>query len=381
MSRIVFGSWMIRYPLGGNLSWALQYLLGLKALGHDVYFVERSNYINACYNPVKNEMSDDSSYGLGIVSELLSRFGLQNKWCYTDNAGNYFGLSKKEIEAVFKTADLFIDSGSHGSWAEESMYAGGRVLIEGEPAYTQMKWAKNLEAGIAVPAYDWYYSNGKNIGAEGNAVPTMGIAWRSIYSPVNTSLFEAREPATGASYSTIMNWKAHAPIEYKGNVYGQKDQEFQKFISLPALVNVPISVAVSGKHVPEEMLKTNGWKIQKGERITLSFESFCDYLSASRGEFSICKNVFVANNTGWFSDKSAAYLASGRPVVLQDTGFSKHLPVGEGLFAVNNVEEAREAIKMIESDYKLHSRRSREIACEYLEAEKLMGNFLNEIGL
>ena len=149
----------------------------------------------------------------------------------------------------------------------------------------------------------------------------------------------------------------------------------------PAIVETPIEVAVSGKEVPYELLKKNGWRINDAQKVTFSFNSFCSYLKYCRGEFSVCKNVFVENNTGWFSDKSAAYLATGRPVVLQNTGFNKYLPVGEGLFSFDNVEDAKEAILEIESNYEFHSSRVREIACEYLDAKKVMKEFLNELGL
>jgi hypothetical protein len=177
-----------------------------------------------------------------------------------------------------------------------------------------------------------------------------------------------------------MNWQSHDPIHYNGVTYGQKDMEFHKFISLPLEVNSPLEVAVSGK-APVELLTKNRWSIKNGHEVTLSFDSFRNYISASRGEFSVCKNVFIRNATGWFSDKSGAYLASGRPVVLQDTGFSKHLPVGEGLFAVNTLREAKEALNEIDTNYDRHSKAARQIANEFLEAKKVMKAFLYELGL
>ena len=223
---------MVRYPLGGNLSWALQYLLGLKELGHDVFFVEKAGYPDSCYNPLNREMSDDCSYGIKIILELFVRFGLEKKWCFVDNNSNYWGLSKKELDEIFRTADLFIDSGSHGNWAEESLNSALRVLIEGEPAYTQMKWANNAAAGIPVPTYDHYFTNGRNVGIEGNQIPTLNVKWGHVYSPVKTDLFSQAPVARDASYSTIMNWRSHNPIQYNGNTYGQKDEEFKKFLSL-----------------------------------------------------------------------------------------------------------------------------------------------------
>ncbi|MDQ3101020.1 MAG: hypothetical protein M3R08_06510, partial [Bacteroidota bacterium] len=167
-----------------------------------------------------------------------------------------------------------------------------------------------------------------------------------------------------------------------GIEYGQKDQEFKKFSCLPKMVEAPMEVAVSGLDEPTaHMLRQHGWLINSAQRVTLTIDSFKEYIHNCKGEFSVCKNVYTATDSGWFSDKSAAYMASGRPVVLQETGFSKHLPVGEGLFAVNSAEEAKNALEKIESNYEWHSRRAYEIAVEYLEAKKVLANFLNALGL
>jgi hypothetical protein len=380
MAKIIIGSYMFRYPLGGMLSWVLQYLLGLKDLGHDIYFVEKFGYPNSCYDPSKEMMSDDCIYGLGVVSKLLARFGLKEKWCFVQNGDIYHGLSKEKINNIFRSADLFIDMGTHGSWAEESETVSLRVLIDGEPAYTQIKWAINASSGIPVPRYERYFTNGKNVGTADNPTPTLGINWSHLFHPVKTELFTCIPSPPDVPFSTIMNWQSHDLIEYNGKIYGQKDIEFEKFLSLPGEVNSRMEVAVSG-NFPAERLKKNGWSLKNAAQVTLSFDTFRNYLLASKGEFSVCKNVFVANETGWFSDKSGAYLASGRPVVLQDTGFGKHLPVGEGLFAVNTLNEAKEALLEIENNYDRHSKAAWEIANEYLEARKVMRNFLYELGL
>lgn len=381
MARIILGSYMFRYPLGGMLSWVLQYLLGLKDLGHDVYFVEKYGYANACYNPVREVMSDDCSYGLRVVSKLLAGFGLEKKWCFVERGGCYHGLSRAAIEEVFRTADLFIDMGTHGSWAEEASWRPRRVLIDGEPGYTQIKMAKKLAAKVPLAEYDYYYTNGKNVGLDGNPTPTLGIQWGHLFHPVKTDVFPRKPAGPGAAYSTILNWRSHEPIEYNGKTYGQKDVEFEKFLALPKLVASSMELALSGKEVPRKMLEGYGWTVKDGRKITRTFDSFREYLSASKGEFSVCKHVFVENCNGWFSDKSAAYLASGRPVVLQDTGFSRHLPCGKGLFAVNSLEEARDVIEEIDDHYEKHSNAAWEIAREYLEAEIIMKKFLDELGI
>src|SRR6266702_3993325 len=145
MARIVVGSYMVRYPLGGMISYVLQYLRGFQRLGHEVYFVEKAGYSDACYDPVRNVMSDDCTYGARTVNAVLERFGLEERWCFVDAHEQYFGLSRGQIEGVFKTADVFLDMGTHGAWLGEATH-GVRVLLDGEPGFTQMKMEKRLAA-------------------------------------------------------------------------------------------------------------------------------------------------------------------------------------------------------------------------------------------
>jgi hypothetical protein len=178
-----------------------------------------------------------------------------------------------------------------------------------------------------------------------------------------------------------MNWQSYGPVTYNGQVYGHKDVEFEKFIDLPQQTAVPLEAAVSGNQTPRERLRRAGWRLRDAHAVTASFDSFRDYLAASRGEFGVCKNGFVATHSGWFSDRSAAYLANGRPVVLQETGFSAHLPCGRGLFAVQTADEAAAALEAIRGDYDRHARWARDVATEHLEASRVLGLFLSELGV
>ena len=324
-------------------------------------------------------MTDDCRYGVRVVSELLERFGFESKWSFVDVDGNYYGISKAKLLEVFKSSDLFIDSGSHGGWMEESESSSLRAYIDTDPGFTQMKWQANVDNGIPVPVYDGYFTNGMNVGTAYSTVPTAGVKWGYMHNPVSTKLFLPAPSVSGASYSTVMNWSS-GRVTYHGKEYGHKDLEFQKILSLPLTVSQPLEVAVAGTD-SVELLQRNGWKTRSAHAVTQTFESFHQYLIGCRGELSVCKNMFVENNTGWFSDKSAAFLACGRPVVLQDTGFSRHLPVGKGLMAFSDAEEAREAINRIESDYSVHSREAREIAHEHLEATKVLRGLLESLGI
>ncbi|MGH2755972.1 MAG: hypothetical protein ACRDLB_16280, partial [Actinomycetota bacterium] len=359
MARVILGSYMVRYPLGGMMSWVLQYLVGLHRLGHETYFVEKAGWPDACFDPDEGIMSDDCSFGVRAVGSLLTEHSLADRWCFVDNHGRYFGLPKEDIEEVFRTADIFLDMGTHGSWAPEAADVT-TALIDGEPGFTQMKMAAAEAAGVALPTYDYYFTTGRTIGTGRSTAPTAGREWIPIFHPVVPALFEVGEP-TGDRYTTIMNWQSYGRLEHEGTVFGHKDLEFVKFEGLPQLVEATLEIAVSGMDIPADRLESQGWLMRDAHEVTRSFTRFKDYVRASRGEFGVCKNGFVATRSGWFSDRSAAYLAAGRPVVLQDTGFSEHLPCGEGLFAVATAEEAADAIDLIEADYDRHASKAREI--------------------
>lgn len=371
---------MVRYPLGGMNQWVIAWLIGFQQLGHDVYFVEKSGWPNSCYDLSKKVMTDDCSYGVGVVDTLLRRFGLEDKWCFVDASGRYHGLSRERVEAIFKSADLFVDLEGN-EWLVEAANTPLRVFVDGEPGWFQIKMENSLRAGQEWPHYDYYYTDGRNIGTDRSTAPTAGKQWRHIFSPVLVEFYPYCPVNKDAPFTTVMNWQSHKQVAFDGMIYGQKDVEFAKFAHLPRRTTTPLEIAVSGKNVPIQQLREYGWRVRDADEVAMTVDSYKQYILASKGEFSVAKNVFVATNCGWFGDREGYYMASGRPVVVQDTGFSTHLPCGQGLFAVRTVDEAVAAIEAINDDFERHSRWAREIAIEYLDAPKVLGRFLHELGV
>jgi hypothetical protein len=270
--------------------------------------------------------------------------------------------------------------GTHGAWLPEAAKTGCRVLVDGEPGFTQIKMEKARRQALSLPHYDHHFSHGANIGTPASSAPGGGVSWDHIFSPVVLDEFRCAAPVAGSAFTTIMNWQSHLPIEFDGVLYGQKDVEFQKFIDLPKRTTARLEVALAGR-APQERLTVSGWHLQDAQTITRSYTSFRDYIRSSLGEFSICKSIFVETRTGWFSDRSAAYLASGRPVILQDTGFSAHLPCGLGLYAISSVEEAAAAIESVSSNLEANSRAAREIASDHLSTSRVLPRLLKKVGL
>jgi hypothetical protein len=379
--RIVIDAYLVHYPLGGILSWILQFLVGFQRLGHDVYWVEKSPYRSSCYDPDTDEMTDDYRPALARIRALLRRFGLDDRWCYVSSDGSYHGLARTSMMEILGSADLFVELATHGHWLEDAHGVGLRVLVDGEPGFSQMVMERARAAGNQLPEYDLYFTPGLNIGTPRSVAPSAGRDWRPLGTPVLTDLITPIEgDSSGAAFTTVMNWQAHRPYEFDGVTYGQKAVEFERFVDLPRRTRAKLEVAVSGKDVPFARLERSGWHVRAANRITRSVDAYWNYIRSSRGEFSVAKNVFVATNSGWFSERSALYLASGRPVVLQDTGFSEHIPCGRGLFAVRNVYEAAEALEEVERDHDRHARWARELAAAHFEARSVLGRFLKDVG-
>lgn len=374
--RVVIAVYMARYPLGGMLSWALQHIIGLKRLGCHVTVLERADYPNACFDPDAGQITDDPSAGLRIVAGLLKRYGVDGNYAFRDYAGEYHGLTADATRERISAADIFIDSGNHGAWLDLTHVVPRRVLIDGEPGFTQIRMMQDPGRAALAERYTHHFSNGLLLHTDKHRTPNTGHIWLPFVNPVCADLFEdVLPPPKGAAWTTIMNWQAHKPLEYEGKTYGQKDRSFAQFESLPTLTDSPIEIAVSGK-VPHDRLGRLGWRINAAQNVTRTIDDYYAYIRGSFGEFSIAKHVFVEAHTGWFSDRSAAYLASGRPVILQDTGFSEVLPTGEGLFAVSNVEQAAAAIESVCSDYARHSDAARAVAREHLDAVKALKQLL-----
>lgn len=378
-ARIVIGSYMVRYPLGGMLSWALQYVVGLHRLGHHVVFVERADYPNACFDPIKNEMTDDATYGVRVVKELFERFGMDGRYCFVDHAGIHHGMSAGSAREAFRNADVFVDMGTHGAWNDAAEASRLRVLIDGEPGFTQMKRESALRAGAPIAEYDAYYTSGVNVGTSRSAAPTGRVEWRPLPHPVVVDLFTPSPPPAEGAVTTVMNWQSYDRVRFEGHEYGHKDLSFEKFKDLPSRVNARLELAVAGPNVPTSKLTSLGWVLRDGHGVTRSVDDFWTYLRESLAEFSICKEGYVSLRTGWFSDRGGAYLALGRPVVQQDTGFGDVLPCGEGLFAVSTVEEAAAALDAVLTDPIRHGRAAREIAEEHLDSTKVLGAWVAEL--
>jgi hypothetical protein len=381
VATIVLSSYVVRYPVGGVLSSNLQFLTGFRRLGHEVYLVEKAGYEDSCFDPERRVSSDDCGAGVRLVDELLAGHGLAGRWCYVDATGTYHGLSRPVVEAVFARCDVFIDRGMHQTWEDEAAQVPIRVLLDPDPGVRQVALDRVRACGKPLPVYDGYYTYGGNIGTSRSQAPTAGLPWQHVFHPVDTSRCVAHPPAVGGACTTVMNWQSLDHVVHDGAVYGMKDRRFPHFEHLPRLVDVPMEVAVHGRGVPVSRLEAAGWRVVSALDVTASHRTYLEYITGSLAEFSVVKDVYCRMNVGWFSDRSAAYLAHGRPVVVESNGISDHLPVGEGLFEVADVDEAAEAIGRIAREPARHGAAARRIAEDHLDTDVVLGRFLDQLGV
>ncbi|HEY0008596.1 MAG TPA: hypothetical protein VGB55_07725, partial [Tepidisphaeraceae bacterium] len=300
--------------------------------------------------------------------------GFGDRWCYIDHAGNHHGSTKEQWLGICRDADLFLNlSGGAWFWRDEYASIPKSAFIDSDPAFTQLAIAE----GVAwyndfFRRFDKLFTFGSNIGKPGCDVPTGGFEWHHAWQPVCLDEWQPLETEPRNTFSTVMTWK----IKSFGDIGGNKDQEFLNILDLPQRTKVPMELAVNG---PQDFLRQHGWTCRDSFEVSKDLEVYRDYLRTSLGEFSVAKHTYVRTNSGWFSDRTECYLASGRPAVVQDTGFSQHLPTGEGLISFRNIDEAKAGLEAVASDPKRHSRAAREIAEQHFDSDKVLTKMLSQL--
>ena len=367
MARIAVCGYMIRYPLAGMVLAYFHYLLGLHRLGHQVFYCEESGWPGSCYNPTTDTSGDDPTFGLQNLKTLMQRFGLDFPVCYIEReTGRIHGLERQELKRMLGESDLLLNIGGV-CWLSEFRLCRRRALIDMDPFFTQIGHM-GLEG---FDEYHTYFSYGTNIGREGCTIPTNGIHWVPTFPPVVPEIWSRQQSEETIDdqprdvFTTVANWKAYGEATYNGEMYGQKDKEFVRFLMLPRRVVQKLELALSGAGPDTiEQLSRAGWLPINSGDISSDISSYLNYIIRSRGEFSVAKNAYVKTRSGWFSDRSVCYLAAGLPVILQDTGFTDRLTGGKGILFFSSIDEAADCIHNVNANYAEHRAMAARIARE-----------------
>ena len=375
--NIIYSGCIGRFPIGGQ-AWAdMQYLLGLSALGHDVVYLEECGPESWVYNWETQEVTTQIGYPASYVRSCLDPIGYQSRWIYRAGSESA-GMTLEEFHSFCSEADLLIVRGSPiDLWREEYDWPKARIFIDADPAFTQIKLAHG-DAGVSqtVAHCQRLFTYGTRIGNADCPIPTGNREWLKTVMPIFLPLWPVAEEGNASHFTTIMQWRSYATVSHNGVHYGNKDMEFPKFVSLPRHTEQPFRVALTG--APPEKLTDYGWDVVPGWIATETPFSYQLFVQNSYAEFGVAKHAYVASRSGWMSDRSICYLASGRPVLVQDTAFTDWLPVGEGVLTFRDIADALKGVEAINSDYGRHRRGARLLAEEYFSTDKVLSQLMQQ---
>ncbi len=316
---------------------------------------------------------------------VLQAHGFGDRWSFRGNypGGQSYGMTDEQRLQLYREADAFLNVTGAQEIRDEQRACKRRVYVESDPFASQVKVAKGDAGMIAtLAAHDTLFTFGENLGAPDCGVPLEKFRWLPTRQPVALEFWEHALPP-GTTYNTITTWHNRGKdLEYRGQTwYWTKDREFEKFLELPRKCPARFELAATVDAKVKARLQQHGWQQTDSIEISKGTDRYRGYIQQARAEFTVARDQYVRPNTGWFSDRSACYLAAGRPVVTQETGFSKLLPTGKGLFGFNNLDDILRAVDCIESDYEGNCRAARAIAAEYFAAEKVLASLMERAGL
>jgi hypothetical protein len=367
--RILFAGIIARYPFGGVTWCSLMYLLGLRALGHEVFYIEDTG--ECVYDPVQNTRAVDPSYGTTYIHNALAPYGLGDRWSFVNYDGSYHGRSADDVRRYARSAELFINlSGGSWFWRDEYAAVPRKIFVDSDPAFTQFAIAKAEPWYVEFfRRFDRLFTFGANIGTPASAVPVGDFVWHKTWQPITLDDWHTTSVPRDR-FTTVMTWQ----IESFADVGGNKDQEFLRVIDLPSRTTQKFELAING---PQGLLRKHGWETVDAMQVSRTPQAYREFIHRSKAEFGVAKHTYVANRSGWFSDRTECYLASGRPALVQDTGWTSHLPAGEGLLAFSTLDEAVAGIDRINADYARHARRAQEIARDRFDAREVLPRLLD----
>lgn len=381
--RIIVAGFIVWYPLAGVAYQFLHYLLGLRRLGYDVYYVEDSARL--VYDPVRNEFTEDASGNIAAVMPMLDKYGFEGKWAFRGNypGGKCYGMSESQILQLYRDADAMLNVTGAQELRDEHMACRRRIYVESDPFAWQVRYVQGDSEAVAhLSAHDTHFSFGENLGADDCLVPLRKFKWMTTRQPVTLDLWKHDLPA-GDAFTTVTTWKNKAKvIQFQDeSYYWTKDVEFEKFMDVPMRCPAKFELATTVSADVRARLTDHGWRLADSVSISRSMDRYREYIQRSRGEFTVARDQYVRPRTGWSSDRSVCYLAAGRPVITQETGFSKHLPAGKGLFGFSTIDDIRAAVEDINRDYAGNCRAALEIADEYFDAKKVLASLMERAGL
>lgn len=375
--RIVVLGYLVRGPWGGMAWHHLQYVLGLAQLGHEVYFIEDSDDYASCYDPARDVLDTDPSYGLAFTDHAFRRLGHGTSWSYFDyHTSRWLGPLAQRADEVCRSADLVLNVSGVNPLRDWTAAIPVRALIDTDPAFTQIRHLTDPIARDRAAQHNAFFSFGENIGQPGCSVPVDGLPWQATRQPVVLAAWPSADPNPEGLFTTVMQWESYPAPDYQGRTYGMKSDSFAPYFTLPEVSAQGLELAIGGARAPRALLVGHGWQVADSQRVTRDPWTYQTYIQNSKAEFSIAKQGYVATASGWFSERTASYLASGRPALVQDAGFTRWLESGTGLLAFTSPEEAAAGLDEINRNYDRHCRAARDLAETHFDARVVLASLI-----
>jgi hypothetical protein len=388
--RIIVGGLVGQYPMGGVAWDYFHYVLGLDQLGHDVYYHE-DTWVWP-FDPILQYPTENPGYTVKFFEEFFAAHAphLKHKWHYVLCKEKHFGMPAEEFAEVARTADIFLNVSGACFIPDELGSQCVKVFLDTDPGYNQIMlsekfaWSQNVERWCrAVADHDRHLTYAENIYGDDCLIPRVGFDWRPTRCVVTLPEWDSvrqTPPPADAPMTTIMTWDwFRGKLSYSGVEYFPKAAEFEKFMELPNRVKMPLSVALNGLKAPLSKLTAAGWRVADAGAVTLTPARYQAFIADSAGEWSAAKNVYVATRSGWFSCRTACYLASARPAVVQETGWSKFIPGGDGVIPFQDMGEAVEGMNKVAADPARHRAAAYDLAREYLAPDRVLPPMIDEI--
>lgn len=377
-----------RTPFAGVAWQVLHYLEGFRRLGYDVYYVEDTG--DWPYDAERNTVTDDCSFPVRYIARLMSWCGLSGRWLYRSGVdGQVFGLSESQASRLFAETDVLVNLTGATILREEHLRVPIRIYLETDPVMPQIEVARGHQFTIdLLSAHTHHFSYGENLQAPDCRVPVERFTYHPTRPPVILDWWRSNHlggPPSGpdSCFTTVANWEQSGKdIEWEGETYfWSKHLEFLKFIDLPQRIHQPLELALAcGDEDALRLLQSHGWRIVDAMSVSRDPFIYREYIWNSRGEFTVAKDQNVRLRSGWFSDRSACYLAAGKPVITQDTAFANHLPVGRGLFSFRSLEDILGACEAIEWEYEEQSAAASAVGREFFAAESVLRDLMSTAG-
>ena len=383
--RLVVLGMMGRCPFGGQTWLYLNWLRGFAALGHEVWYVEDDP--SWVYDPEQNTLTDDGRYAARHIGACLARIGLADRWAFrlAGVKDACWGLTPNRLDELYRSCDALLNIVGATDLRDEHLAAPLRVYVETDPVPAELRLANGDEhTRRAFAAHQQLFTYGENYGAPDCGVPLNGQTYHKTRQPIDLELWPNAYDPAAKFFTTIGNYRqSGSDVTYAGQVYHwSKHHEWEKFMDLPRHTPQPFEMALNAGAEDRQRLEAHGWRLTSPLQLSLDvFGAYPEFFRHSRGEFTVAKDQNIRLRSGWFSERDVCYLASGKPVIAQETGFSRVLPTGEGLFAFTTMEDVLRAVEAINGDYPRHCAAARRLAEEYFAAPKIAARLLQEAGL